>query len=68
MTGLCHWKLLKERIQKYFLSKNTRSHIRAHSLLNLLNELRKRDKMRGFPGIYLFCATRLINSINQEQE
>ena len=27
----------------------------AHALLNLLNELKKRDKMRGFPS--------LINSI-----
>ena len=24
----------------------------AHVLLNLLNELRKRDKMRGLPGIF----------------
>ena len=28
----------------------------AHALLNLLNELRKRDKMRGLPSILsLFC-------------
>ena len=28
----------------------------AHVLLNLLNELGKRDKMRGFPSILsLFC-------------
>ena len=33
----------------------------AHVLLNLLNELGKRDKMRGF-------ATSLINSILQEHE
>ena len=26
----------------------------AHVLLNLLNELRKRDKMRGSPSILLF--------------
>ena len=26
----------------------------AHVLLNLLNELGKRDKMRGLPSIYLF--------------
>ena len=24
----------------------------AHVLLNLLNELRKRDQLRGLPGIY----------------
>ena len=40
----------------------------AHVLLNLLNELRKRDKMRGLPAFYLFFATRLINSIIQEHE
>ena len=53
----------------------------AHVLLNLLNELRKRDKMRGLPSIsslfrnelaslafYLFSSTRLINSIIQEHE
>ena len=28
----------------------------AHVLLNLLNELRKRDKMRGLPSILsIFC-------------
>ena len=35
----------------------------AHVLLNLLNELRKRDKMLGIP---LF--TSLINSIIQENK
>ena len=34
----------------------------AHVLLNLLNELRKRDKMQGLLSIYLF-ATSLVNSI-----
>ena len=33
----------------------------AHVLLNLLNELRKRDKL-------LFFGTSLINSIKQEYE
>ena len=36
----------------------------AHVLLNLLSELRKRDKMLD----YLFFATSLINSIIQEYE
>ena len=41
----------------------------AHFLLNLLNELGKRDKMRGLPSILsLFFATSLINSIIQEHE
>ena len=41
----------------------------AHVLLNLLNEVGKRDKMRGLPSILsLFFATSLINSIMQEYE
>ena len=41
----------------------------AHVLLNLLNELGKRDKMRGLPSILsLFFATSLINLIKQEHE
>ena len=39
----------------------------AHVLLNLLNELKKRDKMRGLPSI-LSLAMSLINSIIQEHE
>ena len=39
----------------------------AHVLLNLLNELGKRDKMRGLPSnFFFFFATSLINSIIQE--
>ena len=40
----------------------------AHVLLNLLNELRKRDKMGGLPSIYLLFSMSLINSIIHEQE
>ena len=40
----------------------------AHVLLNLLNELGKRDKMRGLLSICLFFTTSLINSIIQEHE
>ena len=40
----------------------------AHVLLNSLNELGKRDKMRGLPSIYLFFAMSLINSIKHEHE
>ena len=40
----------------------------VHVLLNLLNELGKRDKMRGLPSILSLFATSLINSIIQEQE
>ena len=38
----------------------------AHVLLNLLNELRKRDKMRGLQSFLSFSATSLINSIIQQ--
>ena len=42
--------------------------MRAQFLLNLLNLLCKRDKMRGLPSILSLFATSLINSIIQEQE
>ena len=42
--------------------------MRAHVLLNLLNEMWERDKMSGFPSIYLFFALSLINSIIHEHE
>ena len=40
----------------------------AHGFSNDLNELGKRDKMRGLQSIYLFFATSLIKSIIQEHE
>ena len=40
----------------------------AHVLLNLLNELRKRDKSEACRVFYLFYAMSLINSIIQEHE
>ena len=40
----------------------------AYVLLNLLNELGKRDKMRSLPSILSFFATSLINSVIQEHE
>ena len=39
----------------------------AHVLLNLLNELRKRDKMRGLSSILPIFRKSLINSIVQEE-
>ena len=38
----------------------------VHVLLNLLNELEKRDKMRGLPSILSLFATSFINSIKQD--
>ena len=43
-----------------------RSYISAHVLLNLLNELGKRDKMRDLPRISSFFATSFINSFIQK--
>ena len=40
----------------------------AHVLLNLLNELGKKDKMGACRAFYRFFATSLINSIIQEHE
>ena len=40
----------------------------AHVLLNLLNKLGKRDKMRGLPSSLSFFATSSINSIIQEHK
>ena len=42
--------------------------MRAHVLLNLLNELEKRDKLRGLSRILSLFATGLINSIIQEHK
>ena len=47
---------------------NRGSNMSAHVLLNLFNELGKRDKMRGLPSILSLFATSLINSIIQEHE
>ena len=44
------------------------SYIIANALLNLLNELRKRDKVRGLPSTLSRFATSLINSIIQDHE
>ena len=40
----------------------------VHVLLNLLNELRKRDNIESLLAFYLIFATILINSIIQEHE
>ena len=37
----------------------------AYVLLNLLNELRKRDKMRGLPSILLFLFRNEFNKFNK---
>ena len=64
------FRALKER---FWRDVYRESYMSAHVLLNLLNELRKRDKMLGIKceacrAFYLFFATSLINSIIQEHE
>ena len=59
---ICAW------IKETNLGKHRGSYMSAHVLLNLLNELGKRDKMRGLPSILSLFATSLINSIIQEHE
>ena len=40
----------------------------AHVLLNLLNEIGKRDKMRGLPSILSLFCDEFNNSIIQEHK
>ena len=40
----------------------------AHVLLNLLNELRKRDKMRGLPSILSILRNKYIKFNNTGEE
>ena len=44
------------------------SYISAHVLLNLLNKLKKCNKMRGLPSILSLFAKSLINSVIQEHK
>ena len=46
--------------------KNRGSYMSAHVLLNLLNELGKRDKMRGLPSILSLFRNEFNNSIKHE--
>ena len=57
----CIARMLEQRVNAYMYKLTSRqqqhriinrgSYMRAHVLLNLLNELGKRDKMRGLPSI-----------------
>ena len=46
-----------------FVSVVRGSYMSAHVLFNLLNELRKKDKMRGLQNIYLFFGKK-FNKFN----
>ena len=45
---------------------NRESYMSVHALLNLLNELRKSDKMRGLPSILFFFCNEFNKFINTE--
>ena len=49
-------------------SVNRGSYMSVHFLLNLLNELKKRDKMRGLPSILSLFRNEFNNSLTQEHE
>ena len=51
-----------------YIPLNRGSYMSAYVLLNLLNELGKRDKMRDLLSILSLFATSLIKSIIQEHE
>ena len=71
---LSYWNFQKEK--KKLLKELTRlnvcwkrgSYMIAHVLLNLFNELGRRDKIRGLPSILPQFLTRLINLIMQKYE
>ena len=44
--------------------ENRGSYMSAHVLLDLLNELRKRDKMRGLPSILSLFSQQGITRLN----
>ena len=67
--SVCAWMCTKNfNIGLVGRALNRGSYMSAHVLLNLLNELGKRDKIRGLLAFYLFFAMSLINSIIQEHE
>ena len=57
-----------KRNNNFIFFINRGSYMSSHVLLNLSNELRKIEKMRGLPRIYHCFATSLINLIIQEHK
>ena len=57
-----------DSIYRMTLRLHRGSYMSAHVLLNLLNELWKRDKTQGLLSILPLFATSLINLIIQEHE
>ena len=63
----------KEKIDEISLysvteSENRGSYMSAYNLLNLLNKLKKSDKMRGLSSIHRSFTTSLINPLIQEHK
>ena len=59
---------LQESLYCMISRLNRGSYMSDHVLLNLLNELGKRDKMRGLPSILSLFRNEFNNSIKQEHE
>ena len=67
--GASDFKGIGQLAYQEILSLYRGSYMSAYVLLNLLNKLRKRDKMRGLSSIFfIFFATILIKSIILEHE
>ena len=47
----------------FFLEKYKGSYMSAHVVLNLLKELRKRDKMRGLPSVMYHMSYELVHAV-----
>ena len=47
----CRYSCVRSMFQRFLHKINRGSYMGAHVLLNLLNKLGKRDKMRGLPSI-----------------
>ena len=55
--------LPRKRLVSYSKVRDRGSYMSAHVLLNLLNELRKSDEMRGLPSILLLFRNK-FNKFN----
>ena len=62
------FRVLEKTMIKEREKINRGSYMSAHDLLNLLNELGKRDKMQGLSNILSLFHNGLINSIISEHK
>ena len=61
-------KLIQEHKYHMTLKLHRGSYMGVHVVLNLLNKLGKRDKMRGLPSILSLLSNKFKISIIQEHE